>query len=497
MASPNTWEATPNHVSPSGPQRSHRRWWALGVIGMIQLLIVTDATVMNIALPSAQTDLGLGDGERHWVITAYVLFFGGALLLGGRIGDRYGTRKVLLGGLVGFGMSSLLAGAAPTGDVLFAARAVQGLTAALVAPAALSLLSSTFPEARERGIAFGVYGAFSSAGAAIGLILGGVLTEYVDWRWCLYVNVPFALVAALGARMTMRPAAPRTGRLDVAGAVLSMLGLAAVVLGFAQAESQGWTNPIVIGLLTSGLVLLSLLIRVESNVERPLLPLRILLDRTRGGSFLAVALSQIALFGFFLAITYYMQTILDYSPVQAGLAFLPLTAAIALGAGVLAARLMPRIGPRGLISSGLLLAAAGMGALTQLAIGVDAVYPTLLLPAQIAIGLGIGLVMMPAMSAATTGVELGDMGIASAAVNASQQVGGAMGAALLNTIAATVTAGYLANQTAPDPLEAALAGFISGIAAGAAILAATAVVVFALIPRRSNPAVLSANSWTR
>lgn len=485
MAPPPSYKTTKNRESRGSPGQSDRRWWALAVIGLIQLLIVTDATVMNIALPSAQADLSLGDGERHWVITAYVLFFGGTLLLGGRIGDRYGTRKVLLAGLVGFGLASLLAGAAPSGEFLFAARGGQGVMAALVAPAALSLLSNTFPDGRERGIAFGVYGAFSSAGAAVGLILGGVLTEYVDWRWCLYVNVPITAVAALGAWITMRPTEPGVGRLDLIGAALSMLGLASIVLGFAQAESQGWENPIVIGLLAGGVVLVGVLVWVESFVDYPLVPLRVLLDRARGGAFLAVALSQIALFGFFLAITYYLQTILNYSPVQAGLAFLPLTAAIALGAGVLAARLMPRTGPKPLIVSGLLLASAGMGSLTQLSTGFDAVYPALLLPAQIAIGLGIGLVMMPAMSTATTGVGIGDMGIASAIVNASQQVGGAMGAALLNTIAATVTTGYLVNHSDPDPLDARLAGFTTGIATGAALLAATAIVVVALMPRRS------------
>ncbi|MEV0082924.1 MFS transporter [Saccharopolyspora sp. NPDC050642] len=460
-----------------------RRWWALGVIGLVQLMVVLDATIVNIALPSAQSGLGLSDGDRHWVITGYVLAFGGLLLLGGRIGDRLGTRRVLLAGLFGFAVASIIGGAAINGPMLFAARAFQGLFAALIAPAALSLLSTMFSDPKERGIAFGVYGALSSGGAAVGLLAGGLLTEYLDWRWCLYVNVPIAVVALVGAVVTIPAVRPApAGRLDLPGALLSCAGFAAIVLGFAQAESRGWSDPIVLGLLAGGALLLAALVRVEATVSSPLLPLRVIAHRGRGASLAAVALSQVSLFGFFLFITYYMQVVLDWSPVRAGVAFLPLTAAIAIGASVIAVRAMPRTGPRPLIVGGLLLAAGGMAALTQLDGGVNAVYLTFLLPAQLAIGLGLGLVMMPAMNTATAGVDPQDAGVASATVNAAQQIGGAMGTALLNTVAAIVTAGYLHDHGPADHMAATVEGYTTAIAVGAAILAATAILTAVTMP---------------
>lgn len=475
---------------PQPPHSAHepsdpRRWWALAVIGLVQLMVVLDATIVNIALPSAQADLGISDGGRHWVITAYVLAFGGLLLLGGRIADRFGTRRILLVGLVGFAAASVLGGAAPDGPVLFAARALQGVFAALLAPAALSLLSKTFEDPKERGTAFGVYGALSGGGAAVGLLVGGLLTEYLDWRWCLYVNVPIALVALLGALAAVRPGMPAdVGRLDLPGAVLSCAGLSAVVLGFAQAEEHGWTAPVVVVLLAGGVLLLMLLVRVEARAPRPLLPLHVLTHRARGGSFLAVALSQVALFGFFLFITYYMQVILEYSPIRAGLAFLPLTAATVVGSSVIAALLLHRSGPRPLIVGGLLLGAVGMAWLTQLGVGGDAVYPAFLLPAQLAIGLGLGLVMMPAMSTATAEVDHADAGVASAMVNAAQQVGGAMGTALLNTVAAMTTTAYLAGSGEAGQAEAAVEGYTTAIGVAAAVLLATAVLSAVVIPRR-------------
>lgn len=469
------------------PRPDPRRWWALAVIGLVQLMVVLDATIVNIALPSAQADLGISDGDRHWVITAYVLAFGSLLLLGGRVSDRVGARRAMLFGLAGFAVASILGGAAPGGGVLFMARGMQGIFAALVAPAALSLLSTLFTDPRERGTAFGVYGALSGGGAAVGLLAGGLLTEFLDWRWCLYVNVPIALVAIVGALVIVRAdAPPSAGRLDVPGALLSCAGLAAIVLGFAQAEEHGWSSPAVGGLLASGAVLVVLLVVVERRVARPLLPMRVLTHRARGGSFVAVALSQVALFGFFLFITYYMQVVLGYSPVQAGLAFLPLTGATVVGASVIAAQLLHRTGPRPLIVVGLLLTAGGMGALTQIQADTDAVYLTYLLPTQLAIGLGMGLVMMPAMSTATVTVAGEDAGVASAMVNAAQQVGGALGTALLNTVAALATASMLASGVEAGSTEAAVHGYTTGLMVASVILLATAALAAGVLPRRSR-----------
>ncbi|MEU3271183.1 MFS transporter [Saccharomonospora sp. NPDC006951] len=461
---------------------SAARWWPLVVVGLVQLMVVLDATIVNIALPSAQADLALSEGERHWVITAYVLLFGGLLLMGGRVADRFGTRRVLLLGLTGFAAASALGGAAPGGDMLFAARGLQGVSAAFVAPAALSLLSRTYVEPGERGIAFGVYGALSSGGAAVGLLAGGVLTEALDWRWCLYVNIPIAVVAFVGALATIPRISPSAGvRLDLPGAALSCGGLTAIVFGFTQAEARGWADPLVLGLLGAGGVLMVAFGLVQSRARQPLLPLRVLTDRARGGAVLAVAFSQVALFGFFLFITFYMQAVLGYSPLLAGLAFLPLTVATAVGAGVLGARALPRRGPRPLIVSGLIIAAVGMACLTVLEPGTELVYPAFLLPGQLAIGLGLGLVMMPAMSTATAGVPAADTGAASATVNAAQQVGGALGTALLNTIAASVTATALA--AGGDRSTAEVSGYTAGVAAGAAILAVTALAAFLMLPR--------------
>ncbi|MEY8042182.1 MFS transporter [Saccharopolyspora cebuensis] len=471
---------------------SGTRWWALVVIGLAQLLVVLDATIVNIALPSAQRELGLTDASRQWVITAYTLAFGGLLLLGGRVSDRFGAKRVFLIGLVGFAVASVVAGAAVGPGMLFAGRALQGVFAAVLAPAALSLLSTTFTEPAERGTAFGVYGALSGGGAAVGLLAGGVLTEYLDWRWCLYVNVPVAAVAVLaGLPLLRNPSGTRRAKLDVASALTSSAGVTAAVGGFAAAEASGWTAPRVLALLGASALLLVLFTLLAARRPFPLLPLRILADRARGGAFLAVALSQVAMFGLFLFMTYYLQTVLGYSPVLTGVAFLPLTAGIIVGSTLIAGRLLPRTGPRSLMVTALLVAALGMGLLTRIGTDTSTVFVTLLLPAQILLGLGLGGVMMPAMSTATDGVSEHDAGAASATVNAAQQIGGSLGTALLNTIATTATASYLARQ-APFP-EANTAGTVHGFAVAltiaAILLLATAALTAALMPRtRRDPA---------
>src|SRR5690349_23990921 len=301
------------------------RWWILGVVGLAQLMVVLDATIVNIALPSAQHDLGFSNADRQWVVTAYSLAFGSLLLLGGRLSDLFGQRRMLIIGLIGFAAASALGGAATGFDMLVVGRAIQGAFGALLAPAALSTLAVTFSDPAERGKAFGVYGAIAGAGGAVGLLLGGLLTEYLSWRWCLYVNVILALVAVTGA-VRLLPNQPRDTKvyLDPAGTILVVAGLVSLVYGLSEAETKGWGAPTTIILLVAGVVLLTAFVLVERRASHPLLPLRIVLNRFRGGSYLAIGLSAVGLFGVFLFLTYYLQLIMSYSPVTTGLAFLPM-----------------------------------------------------------------------------------------------------------------------------------------------------------------------------
>ncbi|MFE5188779.1 MFS transporter [Streptomyces sp. NPDC056628] len=419
-----------------------RRWWGLVTIALAQLMVVLDATIVNIALPSAQEDLGISDGNRQWVITAYTLAFGGLLLLGGRIADLAGRKRTFVIGLIGFAAASALGGAATSSGMLFGARALQGVFAAVLAPSALSLLTTTFTDPRERGKAFGIYGALAGSGSAIGFIVGGVLTEYLDWRWCLYVNVPIAVIAVIGAFALLHDSpVHQDARLDVPGVVLGCGGLVAIVYGFAEAEPRGWTDPLVLTLFAAGVVLLVAFVAWQTRAPVPLLPLHIVRDRNRAGCFLTMVLAVIGLFGLFLFMTYYLQVILGYSPVTTGLAFLPLTAAIIVGSTQIAARLLDHVAPRLLMAPGALLAAIGMVLLTQLT--VDSSYAAHVLPALILMGLGMGLVFMPVFATATAGVAPQDSGVTSATVNTSQQVGGSIGTALLNTIATTSSTAYI------------------------------------------------------
>ncbi|WP_067276235.1 MFS transporter [Streptomyces jeddahensis] len=434
--------------STAAPAPDSNRWKALVFIALAQLMVVLDATIVNIALPSAQQDLGISDGNRQWVITAYALAFGGLLLFGGRIADLWGRKRTFVTGLIGFAAASALGGAAQGEATMLGARALQGVFGALLAPAALSLLAVMFTEARERAKAFGIYGAIAGGGGAVGLILGGFLTEYLDWRWTFFVNIPFAVVAAAGAYFVIREPAGSRNRspLDIPGVVLSTLGLVSLVYGFTRAESDGWSDSMTIGLFVASAVLLAGFILVESRVRAPLLPLRVLTDRNRGGVYLSLGLAVIAMFGLFLFLTYYLQIVKGYSPVKTGFAFLPMIVGMITGSTQIGARLMTRVAPRLLMGPGFLVAAVGMLLLTQMEI--DSSYAGLLLPAQLLLGLGMGTAFMPAMSLATHGVEPRDAGVASAMVNTSQQVGGAIGTALLNTIAASATTAYITDHIA-------------------------------------------------
>lgn len=449
------------------------------VIALAQLMVVLDATIVNIALPSAQRDLGMSDGNRQWVITAYTLAFGGLLLLGGRIADLVGRRRTFVIGLVGFAAASALGGAAGGPGMLFGARALQGVFAAVLAPSALSLLTTTFSDPKERGKAFGIYGAMAGGGSAIGLLAGGLLTEYLDWRWCLYVNIPIALIAVLGALTVLHDRSGHTGaRLDVPGVLLGCGGLVALVYGFSEAQPRGWTDGLVLGLFAAALLLLVGFVWWQTRAPSPLLPLHIIRNRDRAGCFLTMSLATIGMFALFLFLTYYLQGILQYSPVKTGLAFLPMTAAIITGSTQVSARLLHHVPPRLLIVPGMLLAVVGMVLLTGLT--VEGEYATHVLPGMLLTGFGMGLTFMPVFATATSGVAPRDAGVTSATVNTAQQVGGSVGTALLNTIATTATATYVGSHLR-DPArraEVVSAGVVHGYtvaiwwAAGIMLLAA-------------------------
>jgi EmrB/QacA subfamily drug resistance transporter len=465
----------------SGPAR---RWWILGVVGLAQLMVVLDATIVNIALPSAQRDLGFSIADRQWVVTAYSLAFGGLLLLGGRLSDLLGRRRMLIIGLVGFAAASALGGAATSFAMLVIGRGAQGLFGALLAPAALSTLTVTFTDPAERGRAFGVYGAIAGAGGAVGLLLGGVLTEYLSWRWCLYVNVVLAVIAVAGAvrLLTAQPRDPSV-RIDWPGTVLVATGLVAVVYGLSEAATKGWGATTTLALLIAGVVLLAAFVLVERRVQHPLLPLPIVLNRFRGGAYLAIGLSAIGVFGIFLFLTYYLQLTLAYSPVKSGLAFLPMIAAIVVASTTSSGVLMPRVGPRPLIPAGLLLAAGGL-ALLAARLSLLTSYLDWILPALLLMGAGLGLVFGCALNSATYGTRAADAGVASALVNTNQQVGGSIGTALLNTLAASALTSYvLTHGHSPLALaQAAVHSYVVGFWVSAAILAGSAVVCALVLP---------------
>lgn len=458
------------------------RWWTLPVVAAAQLLVVLDGTIVNIALPSAQRTLGISDANRHWVITAYLLAFGGLLLIGGRISGALGHRRAFIAGLVGFAAASGLGGLATTPGMLIGGRAAQGLCAALLAPAALSLLTTTFTETRERGRAFGVFAAIGAAGSAIGLIAGGLLAEYADWRWCLYINVPIALLALIGTMFVPRDRPIRgTGRLDLPGALLSTAGLIVVVYAFSSAESRGWGAPLVLGLLAGGGALLAVFVAWEIRAPEPLLPMRVLAHRLRAGAFLAITLMFLAMFGFYLFMSYYTQAVLGYSPVQAGLTLIINALAALVGSTLIAGKLYGRVPPAALILSGLVAAAAGMFVLTGLTPQTSHVLPVYLAPAMVLTGLGLGCVIPPTAILATADMRGHDIGAASATYNAAQQLGAALGIALLNTVAATATTGYLSTTREAMPGAAAVHGYTTALTVAFGILVATACVTAPLL----------------
>ena len=473
------------HTNP----HHERRWLILFVIAIAQLMVVLDATVVNIALPSAQEALEFSNDQRQWVITAYALAFGSLLLLGGRIGDLFGRKRAFVIGLGGFAGASALGGMAQSFEVLVAARALQGVFGALLAPAALSILTTTFTDPKERGQAFGIFGAVAVGGAAIGLIMGGVLTQYLDWRWCLYVNLAFAVPAMLAAMPLLRNEIPELrSRIDIPGA-LTATGrpvrdrlrpgeLRDAAAGPTRRRSRcSWP---------------AWRCWRRSSSSRRAAPTRCCRcascsTATAAGRSSRWSWPAPGMFGVFLFLTYYLQQNLEFSPIQAGFAFLPMTFSIVIAATSASTKLLPKLGPRPLIAGGMMLAAVGLVMLTS--IGVDTAYVTHVLPGILVIGAGMGMVFASAMATATFGVEPGDAGVASAMVNTMQQVGGSIGTALLSTMAASAVTSQLAAAAGrPDAAlaaQAAVHGYTTAFWWAAGIFAVGAVICGALLTRRS------------
>ncbi|GAA3594741.1 MFS transporter [Kineosporia mesophila] len=489
-------DRSPLAASTSAPA-GRQQWLILGVISIAQLMVVLDSTIVNIALPAAQTDLAFDDAQRQWVVTAYSLAFGSLLLIGGRLNDMFGSKLGFLVGLVGFAAASALGGWAPSYEVLIVARAAQGAFGALLAPAALAMLTVTFAASSDRGKAFGIFGAVAGSGAAVGLLLGGTLTEYLSWRWCLYVNVFFAVLAVIGG-LRLLPANEReSGKMsfDWPGSVLAVAGIFFVVFGFARSETEGWSDPVTLAGLIAGIGLVIGFVVAERLVRHPLLPMNILLDRVRGTSYLVMLIAAIGMFAVFLFVTFYVQQVLGYTPITSGFAFLPMVVAIGVSAqfnGTPA--FQNNLGPKIQVGVGALLAAAGMLLFTGF--GADSSYLTALLPGLVLSGLGLGCIFAVAMGSSTMGVEAHQAGVASATVNTAQQVGGSIGVALLSSVSASAATDYAASHaTAADVMiQAQLAAYDAVFIWSAVFFAAAALVAFVLYPSRRVTAQMAAQN---
>ncbi|WP_410630779.1 MFS transporter [Amycolatopsis sp. cmx-4-83] len=464
-------------MTTTAPERVAGRWLALAALGLAQLMVVLDTTVVNIALPSAQRALGLSGTGRQWTISAYTLAFGGLLLLGGRLADRLGRRTTLLVGIAGFAVASAVGGAAPSAGWLIGARAAQGVFAALLAPSTMSLLTLTFTDPRERGKAFGIFGAIMMSGSALGLTVGGALTQFLDWRWSLYVNVLVAVLAGLGAWFAVPPtAAHRDTQLDWTSAALSCGGVVLLVHALSEVATQGFSLP-VLGFLVLSLFLLGWFARRQARHPHPLLPLAVVRDRARAVAYLTIGAASFGAFGMFLFLTYQLQVVMGYGALAAALAFLPTLGANMLTSTQLSGRLLPRVGPRPLLAGGLSVLACGLVAATRLT--PDASYAGVVLPMQLLLGVGAGLCMPVVLNVATRDVGARDAGAASAFVTTSQQVGASLGTAALNTIATAVSAGL----TTPTAI---VHGYTTASAWAAAIVAAAALTAFLVLPRGSR-----------
>ena len=433
---------------PGGGNR--RLGLALLVIATAQLMVVLDATIVNVALPHVQRALGFSGSGLEWVVNAYAVTFGGLLLLGGRAGDILGRRRVFVLGLLLFSAASLLGGFATSQWWLLTARAVQGVGGAVIAPTALALITTNFPEGGERNRAFGVYAAMAGAGSAMGLLLGGILTTYASWRWVMFVNVPIGIVVAVAAPRVLAESARRPGRIDVAGAVTGTGGVALLVYGLSKAATGAdgishWGDTQVLASLAVSVVLLVSFVLIERRSPRPLLPMRVLADRNRSGAYLIMLCVSTGLFGLFFFLTLFIQTVLGYSAIRSGIAYLPFAVGVVI-ASALASQLVPRIGPRPLIVAGAAAVAGGMFWFSRLT--EHASYASQLLGPSLVSSFGLGLVFVPLSLVALHNVAEQDSGVASSLLNTAQQVGGAIGLALLGTVAWTTVADSVRTQVA-------------------------------------------------
>ncbi len=473
----NTNAGKKDHWHPGDEGLDPNRWYALIVIAIAALMIVLDASIINLALPKAQTALHISNANRQWVVTAYSLAFGSLLLLGGRIADYVGRKKVFIIGLLGFAGASAIGGFATTQGMLFAARGLQGAFGALLAPAALSLINVTFSVPKERARAFGVYGAISGGGAAIGLIAGGTLTEYANWRWCLFVNIPIAIVAVFLAIPNLHESkAAGDNKYDIPGAVTATVGLVSLVYGFSQAANNGWLNIHTYPYFIIAALFIATFLIVEVRVKNPLLPLRVVKERNRGGSYLTSLLTGTGLFAMFLFLSIYMQNFLHYSPLKSGFAFLPFSGGIIIGAGI-ASQLLPKVGPRLLMVGGLIVGAGGLWLLSG--ITPTSGYTKDILPAMIIMSFGLAFVFIPSASTGLHDAGEHDAGVASAMLNTSQQIGGSLGAALLNTVAISSAAAYIKGHSSLGSkavIYGQVHGFSTTFKIGTGFLLAAAVV---------------------
>ncbi|WP_097992605.1 MFS transporter [Streptomyces sp. f51] len=427
----------------------HRSGLALLVIASCQLMVVLDVTIVNIALPHMQKDLGFSTENLSWVVNAYTLTFGGLLLLGGRLGDILGRRRVFIFGVLLFVFASLLGGLSQEGWQLLAARSLQGVGGAIASPTALSLITTTFREGPERNRAFGVFAGVSAGGSAIGLLAGGMLVEWLDWRWVLFVNVPIGLLIAFATPRFIPESERRPGHFDVAGALTSTAGMVLLVYGFIRASEEGWTDSVTLGSFAAAVVLLGAFIAIESRSRQPITPLALFRDRNRAGTYTMMLCLSAAIFGMFFFLTLFVQDVLDFSPLRAGLAFLPVSAVIAISAG-LASQLLPRWGPKPFMVVGALLAASGLGWLTLT--DVHSSYLGSILGPMLVFGFGMGMQFVSLTLMAVSGIAPKEAGAASGTLNASQQVGGSLGLSILVTTFGTASRNE-ASEQAPQFLR--------------------------------------------
>jgi EmrB/QacA subfamily drug resistance transporter len=474
---------------PASPTAAPNRWAVLALLGVAQLMVVLDSTIVNIALPSAQQDLGFSAGNRQWIVTAYALAFGSLLLIGGKLGDLFGRKWTFVGGLIGFSVASFLGGLAPSFGVLVAARALQGAFGALLAPSALSLLTVTFADSPERPKAFGIFAAVATAGASVGLLLGGALTDALSWRWCLYVNLVIAIPAAFFAlRLLVNEAQEHRPRIDFLGAMLACGGLFALVFGFSEAETKSWGATETIVSLVAGVVLLFGFVLWQRRVSVPLLPLHIVWHRARGGAYLSIIIAGSSIFAVFLFLTFFMQQNLGYSPLKTGVAFLPMTGLIFLVAPTVQTKVLPRVGVRPIIMTGMTLGAVAMLAFFA-RLTPSSTYVGSVLPGLIIIGIGMPCIFAPSFATATLGVDRHEAGVASAMVNTCQQVGGAVGTAVLSTIFATSASNYASSHAGATGLEATsqVHGYTTAFYAAAVMFLIGLLVAAFVLPRRIQP----------